>query len=107
MYTEIRAGVCFGPIAQRQSGRLITGWSQVRILLGPPHIRGVAWLRPFCLVGEENSWISLIAPGSSSRRATAAMALPIFAAKNSRPLAGQMAATAGAAAASISKPTLI
>ena len=25
-----------GPIAQRQSGRLITVWSQVRILLGPP-----------------------------------------------------------------------
>src|SRR3990170_1396981 len=25
-----------GPVAQRQSGRLITGWSQVRILAGPP-----------------------------------------------------------------------
>jgi hypothetical protein len=24
-----------GPLAQRQSGRLITGWSQVRILQGP------------------------------------------------------------------------
>ncbi len=24
-----------GPIAQRQSARLITGWLQVRILLGP------------------------------------------------------------------------
>jgi hypothetical protein len=27
-----------GPVAQRQSGRLITGWSQVRILPGPPTI---------------------------------------------------------------------
>ena len=25
-----------GPIAQRQSDRLITGWFQVRILVGPP-----------------------------------------------------------------------
>jgi hypothetical protein len=28
-----------GPIAQRQSHRLITGWSQVRILVGPPYLQ--------------------------------------------------------------------
>ena len=28
--------LAWGPIAQRQSGWLITVWSQVRILLGPP-----------------------------------------------------------------------
>ena len=37
-YVTIRAGSSppNGPVAQRQSGRLITGWSLVRIRLGPP-----------------------------------------------------------------------
>jgi hypothetical protein len=32
---RILAPESVGPLAQRQSGRLITGWSQVRILQGP------------------------------------------------------------------------
>ena len=32
-----------GPLAQRQSGRLITGWSQVRILQGPWRSEAMAW----------------------------------------------------------------
>ena len=32
---QILAPESAGPLAQRQSGRLITGWSQVRILQGP------------------------------------------------------------------------
>jgi hypothetical protein len=35
-FTSYRYNSSVGPVAQRQSGRLITAWSQVRILPGPP-----------------------------------------------------------------------
>src|SRR5258706_16143077 len=107
-----------GPIAQWQSGRLITVWSQVRTLLGPPFAdsittdeRDTGGARLLGLprrraLGRYKPCSFTTAPKSTSPPAMAAMAPFISAARSSFRWAARMAATAAVGAVSTWKWTL-
>src|SRR5258706_8924644 len=107
-----------GPIAQWQSGRLITVWSQVRTLLGPPFAESITTderdtggarllrLPRRRVSGRYKPCSFTTAPKSTSSPAMAAMAPFISAARSSFRWAARMAATAAVGAVSTWKWTL-